>query len=227
MNKTEQLNKLFDRWEASRKSYQNKFIRDGIINEIEFENSNSKRILFITKEPNDPKQTKWDFRDWWNEEIKYSFSSRIAEWAYGIENDFPVFSSIWEDNSTDKGMEALKKIAFMNIKKTGGTGKSNLKSLLKHLSSNEDKNKEFNFIREQIEIIQPKLIVLGLSWRELREFVFPEIKNKWIESGYDIPIARLKKYKIVDFYHPSSRNAPSAAYSLLQNVINSKAFQSL
>ena len=80
-------------------------------------------------------------------------------------------------------------------------------------------------IQEVIKIIDPEIIILGTSWKKLRNFILD--KHDWSHSGYYVAIGKFNKAKVIDFYHPSSRNAPSAAYSLLQNIINSDPFKSL
>jgi len=85
--------------------------------------------------------------------------------------------------------------------------------------------KSFDFIHQEIGIIEPEIIILGISWKKIRTELFPKLE--WKNSGYDVAIAKYKKSKIIDFYHPSSRNAPSAAYSLLQNIIRSKQYKEL
>lgn len=94
MNKTELLNDLFSIWEENTPGYKGKFVKDGIIDEEKFLVAPIK-ILFITKEPNNPAQKPGDFRDWWHEKFNGNFSHRIAEWSYGILNDFlPQYDDI-------------------------------------------------------------------------------------------------------------------------------------
>ena len=88
MTATEKLNALFHRWQVEFPDYQGKFTKDGINNEAVFNNQKLK-LLFLAKEPNDPDQGGGDFREWWSEEVKYSFSHRICEWAFGLLNEFP------------------------------------------------------------------------------------------------------------------------------------------
>ena len=64
------------------------FSRDGIIDGQEY-NKQSCKLLFLAKETNNPDQPGFDFRAWWHEEVKYAFSHRICEWAYGFFNGFP------------------------------------------------------------------------------------------------------------------------------------------
>jgi hypothetical protein len=212
-SKNQQLDELFNKWEISIPEYKGQFIYDGIINE-EFYLLSNPKILFITKESNNPLHKPGDFRSWWQDEIKYGFSYRIAEWAYGIQNNFPQYDEIWRKKGSAK--KAINQIAFMNIKKNGGGGSSHYDDIMDHLKLN------FQLIHQQINIIDPDIIILGLSWRDVRDNLFPEAK--WINSGYDVPISKINNYKVIDFYHPSSRNAPAAAYSLLQNIIQSRQF---
>ena len=158
-NKTEQLNQLFDEWEQAIPEYKDKFVRDGIINEKIYQTT-SPKILFIMKEPNNPKQNPGDFREWWKDEIKYAFSYRIAEWSYGLLNNFPQFDDIWAKN--DSAHDAIQHIAFINIKKSGGGGNSEYNRMIEHLKIN------FDFLYRQIAIISPDIIITGTSWNKLR-----------------------------------------------------------
>ncbi|MFD2100125.1 hypothetical protein [Flagellimonas iocasae] len=216
MSKTEQLNNLFDEWQLKIPEYRGKFIMDGINNEDLYSKAKTK-VLFLTKEPNNPNQEAGDFREWWKEGLKYTFSHRLAEWSYGILNDFPEYEKIWIDK--DDYNNAIFSIAFMNVKKVGGKGRSNYSEMEEHLLLNKD------LLLRQIEIIQPNIIIMGLSWKKMRNLLFNNVK--WQNSGYNVSIGKYNNAKIIDFYHPSARNAAAASYSLLQNVIQSKAFQKL
>ena len=216
MTKKEQLNKLYTKWEAETPDYQGKFIKDGINND-DFYFKASTKILFLTKEPNNPKQEAGDFREWWKEGLKYTFSHRLAEWSYGILNDFPEYEQMWHDKEWFK--KAIFQVAFMNIKKVGGKGQSNCAEMEKHLTQNK------KWLLKQIEIIEPEIIITGLTWKKLRNQLFDNVE--WKNSGYNIAIGKFNNAKVIDFYHPSSRNAAAASYSLLENVINSESFKEL
>lgn len=215
-SKTKLLNDLFDRWENAVPEYQGKFVKDGIVDEQQFTSAPTK-ILFIAKEPNNPKQDAGDFREWWRQELAYTFSYRIAEWSYGLLNDFPQYDNIWKEKGY--AQKAIQRIAFMNIKKSGGLGSSEYNRMMEHVKKN------FDFLHQQLDIISPDIIITGTSWKELRNGLFPNVN--WINSGYGIEIGRHKNSKIIDYYHPSSRTAPSAAYCLLQNIIKGDQFRHL
>ena len=215
--KTEKLENLFERWERSIPGYKGKFVKDGILNEFLYDRAPLK-ILYLMKEPNNPEQKPGDFREWWKDEIRFLFTYRLAEWSYGILNDFPPYDDVWTDVKATH--QALLHTSLMNIKKIGGAGSSKYSEIDSHLIKCHD------YLKEQIEITDPEIIILGMSfWTDLRDKLFPDAK--WSSSGYGIEIGKFKKAKVIDYYHPSSRTPPAAAYSLLQNVIKSEKFQLL
>lgn len=216
MGVNEKINQLLAEWK-NRYEDTTSFCSDGLIDEANYRIA-SKKILFLQKEPNIKEGGDgWDFRVWWNEKIKYTFTTRITEWAFGLLNDFPQYDEIWKDY--ENAHNALKSVAFMDLKKTGGSGTASYSVMKMYV------DRDLDLIYRQIDLIDPEIIITGTSWRELRNSLFPE--TDWKESGYDIAIGLHRKAKVIDFYHPSARNAPAAAYSLLQNVIQGEAYKKL
>ncbi len=213
MTKSEKLTDLFDRWKSE--FYPNEvFYKDGITNEEYFDKAN-KKILFITKEPNAINHEKNEDRSFvteWNTTMPtYPFSHRIAEWSYGILNEFPIYSDAAKNAMKN---DVLKKIALMNLKKSGGTGTSAEQDFTDLIKD----QKHIEYIHKQIEIIDPEIIIFGLAtWHHLVKKSFPEIV--WSDSNsYHIQTGTFRKARVINFYHPSARNVPAASYSLLQNV---------
>lgn len=217
-SKKVRLSELFIHWKSESPDYREQFITDGIVDEENY-NSATPKVLFIAKEPNDQTNDSWDYFDLLlnYKEFRYPFLYRLAEWSYGVFNDFPPIEELWEDEK--RLYKVFNKIAFMNVKKSGGNGTSDPEIINDHIKNN------LNFLLKEIEIINPEIIITCLSWENSVNILFPDAT--WSSSGYNIRIGRFKQAKVIDFYHPSSRNAPAAVYSLLQNVINSNAFQSL
>lgn len=215
--KTEKLNQLFEKWEQSIPGYKGKFVKDGILNEPLYDLAPVK-VLYLMKEPNNPEQKPGDFREWWKDEIHYKFTYRLAEWSYGILNNFPPYDDVWAD--VKAAHQALLHTSLMNIKKIGGAGSSKYSEIDSHLTQCHE------YIQKQIEITDPEIIILGMSfWTELRDKLFPD--TKWSSSGFGIEVGKFKRAKLIDYYHPSSMTPPSASYSLLQNIIKSEKFRLL
>ncbi len=208
-----ELNVLFSDWKKKYPKYKDKFISDGIIDELEYNRAN-KKILFIAKEANSPNQSEGDFRTWWPEGVRDNFSYRLCEWTYGILNDFPPMNRIESDKAT-----YIKKIAFMNLKKIGGGNTVNYKTLTQVVAQ------EAPFIKKQIDIINPNVIVGGIGEQKYWEDIFSGIQ--FVDSGYNIKIAKYDEYKIIHFYHPSYRVPMAMSYALLGSVFNSEAYKRL
>jgi hypothetical protein len=208
MFKTAELNELFKEWENETEGYKDHFVRDGIINEESWKNATHK-ILYITKEPNNNKQEAGDYREWWKTDVKFGFGMRLAEWTHAINNISQPFDEIKNKSHKD----ILQQVALMNIKKTGGVGMSDGGVI------RDECIKCKKHIVKQIDIIDPDIIILCLSWNhEINKMLFPDLE--WNDSGWDIKVGRWKEEKkIIDFYHPSARNGLAASYSLLQNVM--------
>lgn len=227
MTKTAQLNSLFKKWRNSSDEFRENFYPDGIIDEAMYETQDLK-ILFVCKEPNKGNhlnEKTHDFREQWRGGGGYyNIAFRLAEWTTGIQNDFRHYARFKESTLASEEAafrQALRSIAFMNIKKSSGSGVSDKKEM------REKTKPVVGLVKKQIDIIAPDLIILGLSWSSLRDQLFPELAGNWIDSGWDVAVARSGKAKVIDFYHPSSRNVPAASLALLEKVMKGKAFVNL
>lgn len=108
----------------------------------------------------------------------------------------------------------------MNVKKSGGGSFTDLDELYAIVKP------QCNFILKEIGIINPDIIVACISFAEhLIEDIFGKVAFK--NSGYNVTVGRYNNSRIINFYHPSSRNVPAAMYSLLQNVVQSEVFKHL
>lgn len=162
------------------------FLPDGIINPAEFEHSKPK-VLFIAKEANwyqsDNDPTKEIDTMFWHREVAYgrvprtSFSYRLSMLANAI-----MHSETDNYSVIDKSHDILKSVAFMNLNKRGGYSYCIWETLKSYVCHYQD------FIRKQIEIISPDLIVCcGYD-------------VKWLLDEYSLaPLCE----KVIWVYHPS------------------------
>ena len=216
MTKTEKLDALFERWQEEFPEYKGKFVKDGIIAEEVFEKQELK-LLFVAKESNDPDQTEGDFREWWSMEVKYMFSHRICEWAFGLLKGFPPLTELSYENQ--ERIRVMKSIAFMNLKKIGGKANADYEAIENTIV------RERHLILEEIEIIEPDVIVGGVGKSEFWKILFPSLS--FTDSGFDVNVARIGSSKLLDYYHPSYRVPRSMSYCLLHDVCTSKVFSNL
>ena len=221
MQKTQQLNELFDRWQQFTPAPAKSFVRDGIINEALYDQQKTK-VLFLCKEPNQTSAQEaiessriWDFREWWRNELWGGFSICLSTWAKGIISGFVPFDEI----SDSERLNALHSVSFMNIKKTGGLGNAVWLELYEYVNQHKD------FIVEEIDIIKPSFIIASIKCLDFKTLLFDNSER--VSTGHGIDIVLWRGIPIIDFYHPSSRAAHCMSYALLKVVIESDKFQSL
>jgi hypothetical protein len=216
MTKTKQLDDHFAKWRQQTRIARDKFHPDGIVDEAAY-NKAKVKLCFLMKEPNNDGQG-FDFRTWWSTEIKHQFTRRLSEWAAGVQNGFPPYDSIHKSPFERHRHPALRASALVNVKKSGGKGSSEYHSFMHALGATEKQQDVVaELVREELRIIDPHVVVLGLSWQGLRQRLFPDVK--WKPSGYDVEIGEWEGRTLIDFYDPSARTAPAAAYCLLEKVM--------
>lgn len=170
----ETLEDLFKLWNDDNHEY---FCRDGFVNEKAFDIK--ERILFVAKESNVSKGTDKDF--FWLQSVANGNSdSKVLSRRISIMTN-AYFKNEFDD--TNKSLDNLKKIAYMNINKRGGTNRTNATKLCEYANNHKD------YITREIEIIDPKLIVCcgKLVYEIITDILDPKSNN----------------HKIIEVYHPS------------------------
>lgn len=194
--------------------YNGVFIKDGIVNKELFRESREK-ILFIAKEHNLPnsynkKTYAADYRIWWEDHVHLGFSVRISEWAHGIENNF---STPYDAIEKVHREQALKSIAFINVKKTAGRANANPKTIWGYIGAS------CSLLLEQIREIAPTLIVCGFPYDNYPIQLF-DVQMKKSESG-TFSIGTWEGISIINFFHPSCRNDKKWLYNELAQAYKS------
>lgn len=242
--KTLKLKKLFECWkeEQSNDSGEetcnsqdgyvvavNSFYEDGIVNSVEYQNSehNKPKVLFITnevsidcKQDNDEKNpglkgkcenghlvgnnegnTVCSFAKYINGEEQETWSGKMRI-KFG-----EMYRIMTEKNykiessfDVDKNKQALNKIAFMNLNKRGGFGNIQGENFLKYIETYKD------YIRREIEIINPDVIVwcaCNTYKKKYMDAIFDDkYKNVWQQKGL---VLNKKEIPILRMWHPSVR----------------------
>lgn len=190
----------------------NAFIVDGIINPVLFERQTNK-VLFIAKEHNflaDQDYTNYQngYIDWWNEHVHLQFSHRIAEWAYGIQNDFPAFL---HDLDYDTKHNALKSIAFINVKKASGASSAHAQVIFDYIDQSRD------LLHRQIKEINPTLIVTCFRYDDYPRCLFNIDMQRTGSNTFGY--GSWNNISVVNYYHPSSRKSRKFLYEQLGEAI--------
>jgi hypothetical protein len=192
-SKKEKLNELFQRWRQSNEKYTDNFSEDGIVEEGTWLKT-SPKVLFLLKET-------YDYRDNLIELItKYNYWKKpwtnVGCWAYGLieseQDHFPPFKVASE---SEKSFSAFKSSAIMNLKKSTGGNRADVEKIIETVQNDK------NFIKEELDIIQPGIVVCGATF-EIAKKIISELNSKPIDDDG-------KCYKIgetlwIDYCHPSA-----------------------
>ena len=198
LQKLEQVkteNELFDLWG---KAGIDCFVRDGIFSE---NNYGSQKVLFILRDAHIVKEKSlppYDIRDIVKKpEGEGRTWNNVARWTQVL-LDKASYSDV-EDITPAVLSTQLKRVAAINLKKEAG---GNRAERIKEFAS-----KHRCFIKKQIELINPDVIIACGTFPNLKRDVFGDnTRSKDLLSGtsykrYDVFIND-KKIPIVGFYHP-------------------------
>ena len=153
--RSDKLKGLFAEWLKSYPAtHQGHFHKDGIVNEVRYRRE-ATRILYVALEPNsrDGRYNKYlgkDLRYMWGVKgLGKSFDLNLARWTAVLLDGETKYS-----NPTAEGAkQLLRRVAIMNLKKLAGSGKANHEAISVQAWRDKD------YIRRQVEIIQPTLVV--------------------------------------------------------------------
>ena len=157
----------------------------------------------------------------------------IALWARGLLNIDEEYSHNelnFMDNDKklekDNMIDILKKIAFINLKKVGGAGSSDEKTL-EFLKNKDFKKITGEILTEQIKILKPNFIICcGKVINKdvgdfLVEFMSDELNKKevkWEHTKRGVYFLNCEKFIIIQHYHPQSRIKRECKYYSLMDA---------
>ena len=195
-----ELEELFYEWKENYSKKGLDFIKDGIPCPEVFEKEKQK-VLFILKEANDKNSN-----DQLPSYSEYASGEKDNFKNKGIKIRLAEMYKVITDQKLSNA-EAIKRIAFLNLKKVGGESVSTPSNISKFAS--EDRN---SIIRE-INIINPDFIVCcGCFSIFYKHFILGKKsadKSNWrkyvnhLSTNVVLWKSENKEIKIIDMYHPS------------------------
>lgn len=202
---------LLERWKKEELHSNCVFIEDGII-DIERWGRSKKKILILLKEAYGEEKS-WSLvktiRDVWKGP-KYKIWWTISYWLYAIQkshsNEVPLFPQ--SEAEYHECVEFLLSSAVVNIKKSSGKSHSNYDDLRKYAE------KDRVYLREQIKLINPDIIICGYT-KELLEIFWDEKIHKI--NNTDL-IYDSSGIKIIDYWHPANQYPDKLNYYTLGSL---------
>lgn len=215
LNKREDA--LFDEWRLHLANASDEFIRDGAVCGETYE-STWPRIVFMLKEVNDPGGGDWDLREFLRSGGRGQTWNNVTRWTEGI-LALPEIRP-WKDlDSIDNNarINALKKIAAVNIKKTPGGGAADVDGLHGFARANRE------FIRRQLDLYKPNLIIGCGS--DVTGVLFEDVYSEpeWHKTMRGKRYAALGSATYFDYYHPAARVSKKLLHAELIDSVRERA----
>lgn len=208
---------LFKEWKRHLGHASKAFVPDGAICGETFE-STWPRIVFLLKEVNDPGGGDWDLRDFLRSAERWQTWNNVTRWTEGI-LALPEVRP-WKDlEHIDRNarIRALRKIAAVNIKKTPGGAAADFEGMRDFARVNRE------FIRRQLDLYQPNLIVGGGS--DVSAVFFEDVygEPKWCRTMRGTRYAVLGSATYFDYYHPGARMPKKLLFDELIDSVRERA----
>ena len=204
------------------------FISDGAVNPEIYEHTSPKIVFFLKEAYSKDENDSWSLTDWLNNGAMTKMWGTVAEWTYGLLNTTSLVIPSRPHLSKAERTDLLKSIAIVNVKKSNGKKESNYSNLLTYAEDDQF------YLRKQLEILNPDIIVCGNNSSLLRILYGAEIKEGkvlsdglvdaafMLENGY----AYIDNQIVIDYYHPANQFPAMLNYyaicSLYQQALKRK-----
>lgn len=206
---------LIDKWTEYPEDINKRFVYDGIVADLDNEDDynvwlNSKsKILFLVKEAFN------DYEPQIPTEDKKKFHLNMAKWKHLIEGfisngtvpEYPTYEVLGGRNVG---------IAIVEVKKfDDDSHSSNPNDILYYAK------RDSQLLQEQIELINPNIILCGGTFGVYEDGIYENEKNKIAHEYYgvveniDASIYNHRNRTILNFYHPSYTKSAETLYDLL------------
>ena len=214
INECKTIEELIILWQSK---YPNKvFVKDGIVNPDKWVTQEIKP-MFLLKEAYGGKES-WDLI---NDHILVKSKKqvdktwkKVTQWTYGIMNTSVSSSPFFDENKIPKQFanEYLQSIAVVNVKKIAGASTSIWSELEEAVDNDKD------FLKKEIELIEPTVIVCGYTMSLLEKILGVKIKKTSNKNLYYFAEINGKKVIILDYYHPGNQYPDIMNYYALTNI---------
>ena len=163
--------------------------KDGAVDSVQY-SSEPLKLLWVLREPNG---SDFDYQKFLKDPTEYnrwkSSFGLLVKSSYGILNNVINVSEIPSDPL--EIFKIMRRIAVINIKKSGGSSIINKSEMAKLAKGNCD------YLFNQIQSLSPNFVILGGTKDYIRVDVLDDIS---------------KISKVISVYHPNQRRIPHAKY---------------
>lgn len=196
---------LLDEWRSHILAEAGHFVGDGVVCQDSWRTA-KRKVLFLLKEPNGYEGEHGALNDllraaaapdsaskMWNRPTFHN----VGRWTYGLLNYFDQVPAYDEANRACK--TAVLECAYINIKKSSGGARAT-RAVEEHAA------KYAEFLRRQVAIINPDIVVCGGTYAMLKKHVYPSL------SRVSSRIHEFDKRIFINAFHPACRTRREDVY---------------
>ena len=204
-----EMESLFQEWEAAhkQKGYE-RFIRDGIVSPKDWYGQPTPKICYLLKEAYS-KDKGYDLAKKLKNDNPWQMWKKVAVWTEAIFQAFGDGKEYDQKRIQANIRQNINRIAVINVKKSNGQSKSNYKELKK--CAIEDSS----FLRRELDIINPDIIVCGYTSHCLRAILGDDWKNNKTDMTL---FGEWNGKMVIDYYHPASKYPHRVNYYALMSI---------
>jgi len=167
-------------------------------------------MLFLLKEPNSPHDIGWSIPGELQKQVRSAeFATGFpttwragGKWSYAIHHFWPSREwPKWYELGDKESLEGVAQLAMTNLKKTGGTGEANQRTVAEYARKTKD------IWTRELEIMDPQLILCCGTYWIVAHSLNVEIRKLVDEAGTAFYYSGLPVNGhlslVVDFRHPA------------------------
>jgi hypothetical protein len=201
------------------------YVADGIVDENQWA-TETRKILFLMKEPNDPgNENDWSLvkgfldRGAVDEKGNPYFATwgMVSWWTRGLLDGFAKWTQVqqgFDAYSPDQRAEYLRRIAVVNLKKSGGEGQTPIGSLLERVELLKQP------LIDQISSIAPDLLICCGTTEEVKQGLFRgELTWKKASNGVEWATHKDYTWQMFKYCHPQAHYPQNFIYTMLIEAV--------
>ena len=204
-----EMESLFQEWEAAhkRKGYK-RFIRDGIVSPEVWYGQPTPKICYLLKEARRDVEG-YNLVEDLQASVPWQMRKKVAVWTEAIFQAFGNGKEYDQERIQANIQQNINRIAVINVKKSNGQSKSDYQELEKY--AKEDRA----FLRRELDIINPDIIVCGYTSHCLRVILGDDWKNNKTDMTL---FGEWNGKMVIDYYHPASKYPHRVNYYALMSI---------
>ena len=204
-----EMESLFQEWEAAhkQKGYE-RFIRDGIVSPKDWYGQPTPKICYLLKEARRDVEG-YNLVEDLQASGPWQMWKKVAVWTEAIFQAFGDGKEYDQERIQTNIRQNINRIAVINVKKSNGQSKSDYQELKKY--AKEDRV----FLRRELDIINPDIIVCGYTSHCLRVILGDDWKNNKTDMTL---FGEWNGKLVIDYYHPASKYPHRVNYYALMSI---------